>query len=721
MSNSRFAFISIVVFISVITAAVSFGVNTDAAFGAEKTDEGKVVMVVADYLDIEDINRMDFLSRLVGEGHIALMNNRQPGKASASKSKLIVGSGKRLELSTDMVLGGSDKSLQKLYHIENGRTQEPQGLAYVDIYKLKNKNADSEYKNYIGYLGDIVNKKNGVTCFLGNADAEEKDRSSMLIAMDSSGLVDTGETEDIFIDDELFPYGKRTDFSRLVELYKQYLPAFSFAVIETGDMERLEDFRASMSEESYKSYRAGILKSIDDFVKELVGCGGFKTLIFVSTYPSKSDSEVNNRLTPVVVYETGQSGLLYSNNTRREGIILNTDLADYLLCKLGYLNINDIKEFDRENAGYFLEAMNRNIVRTSALRVPVLTSYAVMVMVVLGLLLVIAVFYRREVRYAWLRLRFLAACSILAFPLALLYIPTSFLGESPIEYTAFVGATSAVLSLTLYIALQDKIKAILSICLLLLIGLSADIFAGSPLIKQSVLGYDPVIGARFYGIGNEYAGMFMSCSLIVFGCFQELMGKSFNKAGAALYFLACTAILGLTFFGANFGGALAGATGYLLAYFLVYCIKSSKRNISLGILFLGIAAAVLILVDSLGISSPSHIGGLVKDTEANGFGVITSTIQRKISMNLRLIRYTIWTKVLLCIIATISIMFYKPVKLLCNVFNRYKYLRYSWISVAASAIAGFAVNDSGIVVAATAMIYAAFTMIIMSIGERNEG
>ena len=132
------------------------------------------------------------------------------------------------------------------------------------------------------------------------------------------------------------------------------------------------------------------------------------------------------------------------------------------------------------------------------------------------------------------------------------------------------------------------------------------------------------------------------------------------------------------------------------------------------------AAAALIITDSLGLSSQSHMGGLVKDTLANGFGVVISTIKRKVSMNLRLMRYTIWTKVLLCIIAAISIMFYKPVKQMFHIFTKYKYLKYSWVSVSASAAAGFAVNDSGIVTAATSMIFAAFTILIMCIGERKE-
>jgi len=694
LSKSIYAFFTAVVLIIAIASTAFPSAGTDAAFEALEAAEGKVVIVVADYLNIEDINNMEYLGSLAGQSHIALMSNRQPGKAGAVKSKLIIGSGKRLELNDDTVPGDS-----------------------IDIYKLRQRNNESEYLNYIGYLGDMINKNNGVACFLGNADTTEKNRSSMMVAMDSSGAVDLEKTENILIEDELFPSGRRTDYNRLAELYKQYLPASSFIVIETGDMERLEAFRASID---YEAYKHAVLRNIDSFTEELVSHGGFKTLVFISTYPSKSDAEANNRLTPLVVYEAGEGGLLYSSNTRRTGVVLNTDLADYILSKLGYINSSAITEIKKDKVGYFLEDMNAKIVRTSVLRTPVLTSYAVMVMAALGILFSVAVFFKKKYRNISSSFSSFIAYIILLFPVAFLYVPALYRGDSQFAYIALIAAVSAFLSLTLQIILKDKIRVMLSICLLLLIGLSSDILMGSPLIKQSVLGYDPEIGARFYGIGNEYAGMFLGCSLMAIACIQELKGRRLNKAAAILFFTACTLLLGLTFLGANFGGALAGAAGYLLAYYMVYGIKFNIRNVCIGIVILGISAAALIFADSLGIGSPSHMGRLVKETEANGLGVIISTIQRKISMNLRLIRYTIWTKVLLSIIAIITVMFFRPAKLLQKLFDRYKYLRYSWISIAASAITGFAVNDSGIVVAATAMTYTAFTMLIMCIDERNE-
>ncbi|HWR60064.1 MAG TPA: hypothetical protein VN580_00545, partial [Clostridia bacterium] len=132
------------------------------------------------------------------------------------------------------------------------------------------------------------------------------------------------------------------------------------------------------------------------------------------------------------------------------------------------------------------------------------------------------------------------------------------------------------------------------------------------------------------------------------------------------------------------------------------------------------AAALLFIADSLGIGSRSHMGRLIADAGENGFGVVVSTISRKLSMNMKLMRYTIWTKVLLSIIAIIVFMLYRPAKLLKELFEGRKYLKCSWMGIAAAGIVGFAVNDSGIVVAATAMIYMIFTLLLMCMGERKE-
>lgn len=691
----------------------------EAAAPAEPLTAKKVVLVIADYLDIKDIENMNCLEKLSSKSHMGLISNRQPGKASAQKSKLIIGSGKSLELTAGMAGGGSEKSYIDLYSMYSGCGLAEGILAYADIFKLQQRNINSEYINYIGFLGEIVNTNNGRTCVLGNADTDIANRSSLLVAIDAAGLVDSGETGSIVKEDKAFPFGKRTDYNRLAELYKQYLPASSFIVIDTGDTERLETIKASMAKPAYKAYRQETLKDIDDFVKEIIENDGFDTFIFISTYPGAENADNNDRLTPIIVYEGTGKGLLYSSNTRREGIILNTDLTGYIAEKLGNAEASKIKMRGSTEPLEYLEKENERIVINSKMRTPVLTAYAIFIILSSAALLLITIVKGNARRHTLGELGSMLCGIVLFLPAVFLYMPLFYRGDKPGVYMALSASIAVFAAGSLKVLLKDNAKRDLGLCTIVFIGLALDVILGSPLIKQSVLGYDPEIGARFYGIGNEYSGVFIGSSLAAAGGFLELKGRKNDRLCFAAAYILCTLLLGLGFLGANFGGALAGASGYMVAYFLLNGIKFSKRNIVVAAALLFTTAVLLIGIDYFCKDSQSHIGRLVNETGTNGAGVVISTIRRKISMNLRLIRSTIWTKVLLSIIFIISFMFYRPVRLLKRVFEKAGCLKYCWVGIVGSAAAGLLLNDSGIVIAATVMIYAAFTILDLCMEERN--
>lgn len=74
------------------------------------------------------------------------------------------------------------------------------------------------------------------------------------------------------------------------------------------------------------------------------------------------------------------------------------------------------------------------------------------------------------------------------------------------------------------------------------------------LIKNSLLGYDPIIGARFYGIGNEYMGVLVGASLITISIFFEKFG--FKNIILLPFALAVVFIMGNPMMGANVGGTI---------------------------------------------------------------------------------------------------------------------------------------------------------------------
>ena len=62
--------------------------------------------------------------------------------------------------------------------------------------------------------------------------------------------------------------------------------------------------------------------------------------------------------------------------------------------------------------------------------------------------------------------------------------------------------------------LANYYKAFLFVSFTTLLALNVDLLTGATMIKSSVLGYDPMAGARYYGVGNEYMGVMIGCSIL---------------------------------------------------------------------------------------------------------------------------------------------------------------------------------------------------------------
>ena len=128
-------------------------------------------------------------------------------------------------------------------------------------------------------------------------------------------------------------------------------------------------------------------------------------------------------------------------------------------------------------------------------------------------------------------------------------------------------------------------------CLSTTLLLAIDLLIGCPLAKKSVFSYSPVAGFRFYGIGNQYSGVFFGATLLaVFHCSITIRNiKHFLLLPVLAYAVITFIIIGAPDFGADFGGMVTAipAFGYSLAH--VYGTKSWRRwlpGIALGILLL---------------------------------------------------------------------------------------------------------------------------------------
>ena len=162
---------------------------------------------------------------------------------------------------------------------------------------------------------------------------------------------------------------------------------------------------------------------------------------------------------------------------------------------------------------------------------------------------------------------------------------------------------------------------------LTVVAIVIDTIFGTYLMKNSIMSYDSIIGARYYGMGNEYQGIVIGRS--IFGLAILLDYKKIPKWFAAT---ACFVILITTaspIMGANVGAAISECVAFLLLILLIFDAKLNfKKVILLGLAAVGVVFAFAAIDIMSG--SESHLSGFVRQILLDGTSTISQTFGRKI-------------------------------------------------------------------------------------------
>ena len=237
------------------------------------------------------------------------------------------------------------------------------------------------------------------------------------------------------------------------------------------------------------------------------------------------------------------------------------------------------------------------------------------------------------------------------------------------------------------------------------------------LIKNSLLGYDPIIGARFYGIGNEYMGVLVGASLITISIFFEKFG--FKNIILLPFALAVVFIMGNPMMGANVGGTIT-----ISAAFLFLILKSNGVKIDIKKI-IGIFVAIVLIVSFMAWmdfnnENRSHLANTILTIINTGPSAILQIIIRKISMNIQLISASMWSRVLILAIILMVMLFYKPFGVLKKLCQKHPYIANGWIAILVGSVVGFMVNDSGVVAAATSISYVVVPMLVLLLNNSDD-
>ena len=350
---------------------------------------------------------------------------------------------------------------------------------------------------------------------------------------------------------------------------------------------------------------------------------------------------LGEKTVPIGIAGPGFFGNLTSDSTRTDGYVLSTDLAPTILRRFG-LPIPDQMDGEpiRTSGGIdpgSIEDLGNRMRVIPGRRAPVVILSLVAWIAVAALVGLLFDAARRRA-LAWLALAFA-------------YMPLMLLAGAALEPGAvteglLVGFGAAALA-AVTLAFARGWWALAIACTITVVAYAIDVVAGSELTRLSLLGPNPIFGARFYGIGNELEALIAVMVPVGVGAALSARADT-RKTGnerAAVAFLGIGLLAALVFavgrFGADVGAAIVLPVGAAVASVSLFSgtVRSSAapggRNPHRVALAAVIAApiAVLALIAFIDLVSGgvSHLTRTV--LEAGGASDLADTAQRRLELS----------------------------------------------------------------------------------------
>ncbi|HEX2313433.1 MAG TPA: hypothetical protein VHJ17_06875, partial [Thermomonospora sp.] len=245
-----------------------------------------------------------------------------------------------------------------------------------------------------------------------------------------------------------------------------------------------------------------------------------------------------------------------------------------------------------------------------------------------------------------------------------------------------------------------------------------DLVTGTRLQQYSLMGYSPLVGGRYYGLGNIAFSVFATSILLAgAGLAQWLVNRGTERGdGERARRWAVTAVVtlgllamaldGLPLWGADFGGVIAIVPGLAVAALMVAGKRVSVVRLGAFCAIGGVLVLTIAYLDHLGGSS-THLGRFFGELLEGEAG---PTVERKFSAMVKTIRNPTLTPIAVAALVLLFLMLRRPGRMrapaLEQVYAHAPLLRAGLMGALATAVVGTLVNDSGMAVLALALVVA---------------
>jgi hypothetical protein len=588
-------------------------------------------------------------------------------------------------------------------------------------------------------------------------------REASCIAMDGAGLVPDGDVGSNLV---RYAGGKAmpsTDFARLVAAVKTRLPAADLLVVDMGQTSRVDEQADFYEETRLASARRGALESCDAALGSLLRSLDLsRDLVVVCTpTPTRRMISDGDLLTPLIVAGPGfkpGSGLT-SSSTRRNGLVSNFDIAPTILAFLRVAVPADMEGAAVRSTGgpgdlAGLVPLHDNVVYASNARPVLLKLFAISALVVLLLAFLVSL-VRKELLldhpYFWS----VILLALISGPLVYLLAPLApvnhlywsipfalalelALGSIPLlclaaldgsrrrragEGTGADSGRPAGRRAGRLKALEWAApRALLLLTGATLVGVLVDPFIGSPMSALSPFGSSPVLGSRYYGVGNTYMGVAIGAAILL-ACLlpavypSALGGRARTVTAAGIVLLVTVVILGYPRLGANVGALIAGVAAALVTLMMLAGWNLGWKQVLLVVGILVACVAVLVIIDLVLPGSASHAGRAVTRIHGGGIKEALALMARQFGANFKLIWTSIW-RLFFAMGIIAALVWRKTLNMFTEVNERYPGLAAAWVGLVVAMFLAVLINDSGIESGGALMIYFILPplLLLLSIG-----
>ena len=696
-------------------------------------NKGKVIVIDMNRVNMDNMSRFKSISGLIDKSaFIGQMNIRGDKGYDDRRNYASIGSTGRVNIlpETRISFEKSTEDQKKIYQAATGTKALNINLDNINFIDFYNQNK-GEYKSSIGYLGQTLSSNGKKIGVLGNSDYYDstgqfvKNRDFCLAVMDSRGRIHDGVLDGINKKKTNFPYGIGTDYKKLREETKRLYESSDLLFVELGDTFRLDEYKENLNKNTYAKMKRMVYSEANKYIASTLKMAGDNdTIYIIGSFPSRLDYKNNRRLAPVIRIDKSEkgSGLLETSTTRRKGVIANIDLGVDILNRFGlknkFMNGRVIKSVPMENSFEYLQKDYKKIIAISSIRMSIINIY-VTIIVASWIICALALWKKEKIPQ---KHRGKVLNVLKEFVKLGLIMPLAFLTAPILQARTEPGVALSIIAATIVYYLagrvlfkNDDMKQICLFASAMIAIIVVDSALYTPLMESNIMSYDPMIGARYYGIGNEYEGVTIGSAIIAFAILLE--HKSIKRWMVVPFLLLVLFTSAYPAMGANVGGAISECVAYIVFILLIYDIKIDFKKAFMILLATG-GLVVAFAIADIALGLGSHLGNFVNQILANGPMEIVNVFARKIEMNVKLAQTTVWVNILLAGLAKLALIIFRPNKNFAAMKAKYPLIYKGYLSIMVGCIVTLFVNDSGIISSATDSIYLLIPIIIIMINEK---